>query len=317
MEVSLDIIIPCYNAKDTLFDTLSSIAVQQKVKNFRVYLVNDCSSYDYSFFVSHFSSYFSIEEIKLKKNLGPGGARREGMKHSNSDFIMFIDSDDVFYNCFSIYEIYRHIKVHQYDVVISNFILERDGVRIIKKKDHIWLHGKIYRRSFLNDNNIEFNNSRANEDNGFNRLILMLNANVGYLDKITYIYSENSNSITRINNRRYKIDGLEGFIYNMKWAIEEALKRGVTSEAVHNLSYAVLMSMYFDYLRYIDDSNVKKILVFSKDMLPYYLPYKNLIPKHLFNTFCKNKEEEFKLYGVKVKYSISFDEFIEKVIKCN
>ena len=44
MKTSLDIIIPCYNAHKTLFYTLSSLSIQQKVKGFHVYLVNDKSN---------------------------------------------------------------------------------------------------------------------------------------------------------------------------------------------------------------------------------------------------------------------------------
>ena len=42
---------------------------------------------------------------------------------------------------------------------------------MIHKKSESWLHGKIYKRKFLEKNNIKFNESRYNEDVYFNELI--------------------------------------------------------------------------------------------------------------------------------------------------
>jgi glycosyltransferase involved in cell wall biosynthesis len=279
-----------------------------------VYLINDKSDYDYSSFVSFFSEYYSIKEIKLKNNMGPGGARREGNNKSKSKFIMFIDSDDMLYDSVSLYNLYNTINHSSYDVVISNFILERDNVRIIEEKNHIFLHGKIYRRSFLKKNNITFNDSRANEDNGFNRLIIFLNAKIGYSDIVTYLYKENPKSITRNNNRSYKIDGLEGFVYNMKWAIEETKKRGKSLETLPDFSYAVLMSLYYDYLSFIKEKNVNKILEYAKEILPYYLPNKDKVSPFVPEMVKNNKEKECKSLGRNISYEISFDEFLERSI---
>ena len=175
------------------------------------------------------------------------------------------------------------------------------------------MHGKIYRRKFLKKNNITFNNSRANEDNGFNRLIVFLKAKIGFLDKITYLYRENPNSITRAQNRRYKIDGLEGFVYNMKWTIEESIKRGVTPN-IADFSYSVLMALYYDYLRFYVDENSHKIFSYAKSMLDYYLPNKDKIKDSTKEEVTKNKETEFLSYGKELKYVITFDEFIERSI---
>ena len=314
MKTDLDIIIPCYNAKDTLFFTLSSINIQQGVEGFKVYLINDKSDYDYQDEVRFFSKNFYIEEIKLKENVGPGGARREGILRTNSKFIMFIDSDDVLYYSFAIRDLYNAIKDN--DLCISNFILERDGVKAVKKENAIWLHGKLYRREFLEKYNINFNNTRANEDNGFNRLILLLNPKIGILKKTTYVYRENSNSITRKNNRNYKIFGLEGFIYNMTWAIDEALKRNANTVSIPFLATTVLISMYYDYLYYINDKDANYIIKFSKGMLPYYLKYPK-IPEKYFNYYVKAKEKDLRNEHKKVKKVITFDEFLQKVVDIN
>ena len=305
----LDIIIPCYNARDNLFYTLSSISIQNKIEGYKVYLVNDKSDYDYSNEVEFFSKFFDIEEIKLDKNLGPGGARREGLKHSNSKYVIFIDSDDVLYDCNSLYTLYSNMKDN--DLLISSFYLERDGVRALKKNNLIWLHGKMYKREFLEKNNITFNDSRANEDNGFNRLILFCNPKVKVIDDITYVYKDNKGSITRKNNRNYKIFGLEGFVYNMKWAMEEGLKRGCNPHICRFFANNVLVSLYYDYLYYIDDKDVNNILIYAKDIIPYYGDISN----EILNEYMDAKDKMYLEENKKVDKTISFDEFLKKVSK--
>ncbi len=310
MKSLLAIIIPCYNAKNTLFTTLSSISIQENISNFKVYLINDKSDYDYQEEVTIFQEHFPIEEIQLDKNLGPGGARREGILKTKEPYIMFIDSDDVLYDVFSLKNLYENIK--NYDLCISSFLLERDHVRVIKKYNTIWLHGKIYKREFLEKYHINFNCTRANEDNGFNRLILLCKPKIHFIDNITYVYKDNKNSITRKNNRSYKIFGLEGFVDNMIWALEEALKRGIDSSFIPQLVTGVLVSMYYDYLLYSDLEESIYIIQYSKKIYPYYLKYPKISKNDLENTF-KYKEQVFIEENKNYDKKISFDEFLRKV----
>lgn len=313
--MEIDVIIPCYNAKETLFKTLSSIAIQRNVDRLHVYLVNDCSKYKYDDFINYFSAYLDIQEIDLEENVGPGEARNVGIKKSHSPYLTFIDSDDYFYSPYSLYSLMKEITTKNCDEVISNFIYERDGERTIKERNTIWLHGKVYKRSFLEDHSIFFNNTRANEDNGFNQLIGLLNPNVSYLDEVTYVYSENKESITRKNNRLYKFTGLEGYAYNIQWAIEEGIQRKGDPFNILCLSYITLLAMYYYYLDLQNEYDVSKILTWSKPIWKIYSSSKLTLPEDGRRFFISRKEEEYK--DVCLKRSISFEEFLEKVGEVN
>lgn len=310
MKLDLDIIIPCYNAKDTIFNTLSSINLQQDVEGFKVYLVNDKSDYDYKEEVEFFSKFFYIEEIILKDNLGPGGARREGINNSSSQYIMFIDSDDILYDALSLKNLYS--SAQGYDLCVSNFILERDGVVVTKKNNFVWLHGKMYKREFLEKYNINFNDTKANEDNGFNKLITLMNPKYKILEQVTYVYKENPKSITREKDREYKITGLEGYVYNMTWAMEEAFKRGAKDDFIPYTCGCVLVSMYYDYLCYIDAPNSDLIFKYCKMIMPYYKKYAKL-PEKEINRYIRLKEESLDEEHKKYDKVITLDEFIRKV----
>ena len=122
--MNLDIIIPCYNARDTIERTLLSIAIQKYTKGLNVYLINDCSDYNYFEYVEFFKNYFNIIEIDLQKNVGPGSARQIGIESSKSKYIMFIDSDDYLYNPLVLKKIYNDINNTKSDILSSLFFCE-------------------------------------------------------------------------------------------------------------------------------------------------------------------------------------------------
>lgn len=311
--MDLSIIIPAYNCKDTLGITLDSICQQNLLIDFEVIVVNDCSDYDYSNFINKYRDMLNIKEIKTIENVGPGGARQFGIDNSSSKYIVFIDSDDCFYDNDSILKMYNAIKKENVDLLIANFIYERDNKRLVKKNDFTWLHGKMYKREFLSFNNIRFNNSRANEDNGFNRLILLLNPKLTFLDEIVYIYKENPKSITRKNNRSYKFNGIEGFCYNMNWAMDGALARKKVENLVGLLSIDILSALYVYYLGLEKEYDVSKILKWGKDIKEKYYKYGIFIDKERISKILESKKEQLKDDMIISNYYITFDEFLEKV----
>lgn len=312
--MELDIIIPTYNAKKYLKRLLYSISIQKNIKNFHVYIINDNSDYNYSDEIIFFSKYIDIQEISLTTNVGPGLAREYGIKNSKSEYIIFIDSDDYLYSPNSLYYLYNTIISKDADLVISNFIYERDNEIKVMKKNNVWLHGKIFKRKFIIDNDIHFNNTRANEDNGFIRLCLFHHPKLEYLDEITYIYSENTNSITRNNNRAYKFTGLEWFAYNMQWAMDIACKKGLDQKQICLCSLGVLVAMYYYYLDLYEEYDVTKILVWSKKIKNIYDTYKNqYISENIIKYFLKEKEKEY----LNINKIISLNEFLERINNVN
>ena len=312
LNMNLDIIIPVYNAKETIKRLLYSIAIQRDAFGFHVYLVNDCSDYDYQEEVSFFKEYFDITEFKLDKNGGPGVARQYGIDHTNSKYITFMDSDDYFYDLYAIVSMYSGAVGRKCDLLVSNFLYERDNVKTVKEKNLIWLHGKVYRREFLENNDIHFNNSSANEDNGFNRFVLLNNPVIAYIDRLTYVYSDYENSITRRNNRLFKFTGLEGYTYNMCWAMDEMIKKNKNIDKVAETSAGVITAMYYYYLELYDQYDVEKILKWTKRTKEIFDTYRDeYINDYQIELFLEGKDREYESANlIKV---ITFDEFLKKI----
>ena len=144
----IDVIIPAYNAHNSIMRTLHSIIMQQIKDKFNVYIVNDCSSHDYSEEIEKVKKYINIKELKTPENLGPGGARQFGIDNSDGEYITFIDADDVFNTTFAVRALYDFIDGYNYNAVTSDFIKERDGVEVIGFNT-FWMHGKMFRRGYL------------------------------------------------------------------------------------------------------------------------------------------------------------------------
>lgn len=95
-EFSISIIIPTYNDEAFLMDTLASV-FDQSILPDELIIIDDGSKEDYAKdYVESFHSANFIN-IKLKKisNSGPSIARNLGAEMSTSDFLFFLDSDDL------------------------------------------------------------------------------------------------------------------------------------------------------------------------------------------------------------------------------
>jgi glycosyltransferase involved in cell wall biosynthesis len=312
----IDIVIPAYNAGYTIDKTLMSIAIQNIVDKFCVIIVDDCSDKEhrelYQKYISQFKSYFRIDYIKLKKNSGPGKARAEGLKFGNSKYVTFIDADDVFATSTALFTLYNEInKEDRQNINFCNSIFQEEVKtntgEFFAYYDHLndttWMFGKLFRRSFLEKYNINFNNSRSNEDCGFNTLCLLCNNTTDslYIERLTYCWNYNPKSITKNND--YNFYGLQGYIYNNIWAVHELENRQQIEEmnlnnddvlsrlVTHTTNTIILLYLYYENLiknnRTQDELNtyLNWALDFYRDV---YIRYRKYINPPLFISCYKN-----------------------------
>jgi len=88
----VSIIIPFFNSRDYLIDTVNS-AIHQTWKNKEIILIND-GSFDGSLEIAR---RFSSDNVKVlsQENSGASSARNAGISFSKGDFIQFLDADDI------------------------------------------------------------------------------------------------------------------------------------------------------------------------------------------------------------------------------
>ncbi|PXV56487.1 glycosyltransferase [Aeromonas veronii] len=89
------IVIPTYNRKDELMDSLASITELDDCGcAFEVIVVDDCSTQIYDLDLTTFG--IDISYIRLAENGGPSVARNSGAMRAKYDWLLFLDDDDRF-----------------------------------------------------------------------------------------------------------------------------------------------------------------------------------------------------------------------------
>lgn len=89
---TLSVIIPAYNAQDTLRESLDSLLVQRGAE-LQIIVVNDGSTDGTEQVLEEFSQLHSLE-ILNQENRGLGAARNAGSQRATGDWIAFLDADD-------------------------------------------------------------------------------------------------------------------------------------------------------------------------------------------------------------------------------
>ena len=276
----IDIIIPCYNAHDTLDKTLQSILIQSIKDKVNILIVDDKSDKDYKSVISKYKKLLNIKVTRLRKNMGPGQAREIGISKTSSKYIVFLDSDDIFVASDSLELLYNTIE-KGYDYVNS---IEYD-----QKRKHYFilngnLHGKIYRRDYIINNNIHFNDSRYHEDNFFNNYVILSGAKRYTLSQCTYFYVENTTSLT--NSIKNELDTLEIYLENMKELLNITLSNNYPK---YNL--ITFMEEKYGYLRRLyrytsgkdKETIIKLIKKYDKDLLEYIDLEKKQFKKEIYD----------------------------------
>ena len=302
----IDVIIPAYNAHNTIGMALESVEKQTIKNKLKVYIIDDCSKEPYDYLKNKYDLDITI--YRLDENGGPGVARQYGIEHSSSEYIVFIDADDIFSNNDSVETMYRTIK--GCDVGVTAFMEEYEVGGYTIYDDNIWMHGKIYRRKYLIDNNIYFNGSRQNEDYAFNRLIVLSGAKIKCSDKLTYIWKYNKDSITRKNDYEFSYTGLFSSMDNTIWILEESIKRKYSPFMIGSLAYETLVFMYVKYLRYYDTKDMSELLRKCKKVLDIYNKYK-LTSKQEELIYNKTYYKYFNIYIKDIV--IDFNDFLNIV----
>jgi glycosyltransferase involved in cell wall biosynthesis len=91
----VSVIIPCYNAAETIRRTLASVR-QQTYPRFEIIAVDDCSS-DATLAILREEAAQGVRVVAREHNGGVAAARNDAVAVAQGEFLAFIDSDDEWY----------------------------------------------------------------------------------------------------------------------------------------------------------------------------------------------------------------------------
>ena len=211
----ISIIVPAYNAEKYIKTCLESLVNQTK-KEIEIIVVNDGSTDKTEKIIKSFKD----DRIKYYSNTnhGIGYTRNFGIDKSNSDYIMFVDSDDYLRKdaCEILYD---KITNEYLDVVICDFYrvydtkVEEDRLISFKNTNlmdtpnllsdiNLSPWNKIYKSSLIKDNNIRFNEELKYEDTPFVATALDKAKIIGKVDECLNYYVIHEVSETTVRDRR-------------------------------------------------------------------------------------------------------------------
>ncbi len=296
----VSIIIPIYNAEKYLEKCLKSI-LNQKYKDYEVIAVNDGSiDKSYEIICDYQQENPNIFKVYTQENKGQSCARNLAMKYAKGEYVTFLDSDDY------IKEDYLEVLVsaaekNQSDMVCSGEVRIDENGKIVSKirykldkKGNCTLRrlnfsGKIYKKAFLEKNNIAFAEGKVYEDNPFNMMAFALAKNLVVIDYIGYyqIVHMGSTTTKKIQTDKLPFDEIEKavrYVKDNKSKVNdyELFEYTVFSFFTYFLFKANKQHYYFDIEgRKSDKEVVYKICDYMK-MLIY-----NFFPDYKKNRYVK------------------------------
>ena len=274
----IDVIIPIYQAHDTLVRTLCSIGTQTIIDQINVVLVNDADGKNYDYAVNMFKDFYSIKEIKLDKNVGCGQARQKGVDNTSAPYIMFIDADDTLASPFTMSSMLNILETrNDFHTVVGSAIEEqKNNIFLNYSENFIWVWGKLYRRSFIEKYGIHFSPFRISEDVGYNTMLKLFSnkeEKICFIDEHVYNWHFNKKSITRLDTYDFLFrQNISGLVDNYIYAIKYAISKIGTPKHVDFIIMEIMCNLYILYNEaykkapQFDELNLKKCVLFYKEI---------------------------------------------------
>lgn len=150
--------------------------------------------------------YPFVETLVEQPKGGVSAVRNAGLEESDAEWIMFCDFDDCLYSVDSLYRIIQSLREagDKADLVYSDFWIEQrtpEGrfTKVLKGWNTVFIHGKVYRRQFLLDHGIRFDEELTySEDAMFNALVAMeVDASrVAVMPEVVYMWCFRTESLS-------------------------------------------------------------------------------------------------------------------------
>lgn len=224
----VSVIIPVYNAEQYIDKCIQSVK-NQTLDCIQIILINDGSSDGSKEKCEYWAKEYNNIQLINKKNEGAGATRNLGIKEAKGEYIFFLDADDYLPND-ALEVLYTEITNTKSDITCGTSksifkdgtskneirdkkIIEGDGKRIIEKTKYknipptVWLY--MYRRKFIEDNNIRFPVGVCLEDCAFCLKTYYYARKITFINNVTYYQFISDNSVMRSKNIKKSRDAIE------------------------------------------------------------------------------------------------------------
>jgi glycosyltransferase involved in cell wall biosynthesis len=323
--------IPAYKAAGHICDCLASIQIQTIKEEVEVIIASDDLENDYDFTKDRFPD-LKISVLDCEKNTGAGLARQRALDACKTDWITFIDADDVFFSPFALEQLVRGIQPNVIEVQ-GAFLQEikdhPQGIRGVPRNDvgHPWVFGRLYNVPFLKQNEIGFSELRAMEDGEFNWKINMTIEGSQFIRNIVndtvYLWRTGSeHSITRLGMEedgipQYNFDlcQIGATIASIK-AAKFCRKKNPFNGGIDRFVTEMMVGHYFTYVECIERKPIfaeQNLFNAKRFYHECFMEIENKIDKKILADLftMQRKQHGDELLGIIPE--ISFFEFMERI----
>lgn len=324
--MKLQILIPRYGeTEDDLFPLLQSINLQQNVdiaNDVGVIICNDGEQQSNltEEFINSFKFKIKLIDIPHK---GVSAARNACLDAATADYVMFCDADDMFCNMCGLYIIFKEMQGEGFNAFSSIFMEETkdprsgDHVYINREMDTTFVHGKVYRRTYLIYNKIRFNDSLTiHEDSYFNCLAQRMSGGVKYCPMPFYLWRWRDNSVCR-HDPKYILKTYNNMLDSNTALVKEFVRRNRETDAQYYATAMVYDAYYMmNKDEWLNQENQQYRKSTESRFKRYYEEFKYLVDSirpELKNQIIVGMKNRFFKEGMYLE-SITFDDWIRHIL---
>lgn len=324
----LTIGIPAYHAEELICDALASIQIQTCVERIKVVIAPDDPKDNYTKVLKYFPN-LEIKILKCEENTGPGLARQRILDACDTEWISFMDADDVLYNPFAIEQLFSTIEDDTFFATgyIAEEMYEGCENRITVHTDilNAYVNGHLFNMNFIRMHDIRFSSLRSCEDAEFILKFIFfsrkLDIKLKQISEIVYLWRNTKNSIThdRLNEHLCPqhtydlndINKVQSAINNYKWLEEHHENEDEIVEYLVNH----LVERYFTWHKstIYNPMFTEQIIFCEKWLFVKTLADKNIPNALISKLYAKHNSCSTKFFEESVP-SLSFPDFMKKVL---
>ena len=286
---------PVFNESKYLDRSINSV-IKQNMVNKELICVNDGSTDDSKIIIEKYAEKHDFIKVINQNHNGVSHARNVGLKESNGTYISFLDADDEFLNTIALQSMFDVAIENNANVVSSNIKRKDENGQILIDSNYLrnyynyfpintiinsedygipWAFYKnIYKKSFLEENNITFPSLNKGSDMVFLTNVLKSVETIPVINKNLYAYHYLTKGFSEYNINRY--DEKYDYITHFKMIFDIFLNQN------DNIPFENYKRVLLDYLLYGQNIYDNELMdIFSKvffDIDNYFKPDENEYP---------------------------------------
>ena len=313
--VKVSVIIPVYNVEKYLSKCLDSV-IGQTFKDIEIICVNDGSTDNSSKILETYQAKDDRMKVITQKNGGLFSARHSGMKLAEGEFILFVDSDD-WIDPTLIEKAVENIEKSNAEVLIFGAYSVKNNTptkgmystekipnscknKTVLLKDFednlfcfpptAWT--KLYRKKFLDDNTIRFQEIRNGEDQLFYLHMLLTAKSIYVLNENLYYYLKKRSGAITSKRKKTSASPIENF-YNAEQLLDDLNFTDKYINQIINKYFNKSLSWYGKCAENFKDE-------FFENLLKLKTRIDNKYPNGWWKLFKLNKNDSYEIIKFKI-----------------